>query len=465
MPKQPRSRRWRRRVASRSWKWSTERHARATARAKKRSVKSAHSPSAADDGAVIAPTLHDGSPVGSATIETARPVSPVPFVVALDARGVRITTTYTTLSNAPLGTLLHRIAASAHRRAVSGSGCDIDAPLSLVRAAQGTTPFDPCACQEDGSYFVDVRSEWLAVILDFLVHGVVTAPKFGPSVVLGVQAAADYLGVAALSLACAANWARHETMDASSDERITVTVVTPRDISRHARTVDVFSPQVGVGPAALLSFSLLSHHRLDVVAHIVYGALEADPGALAFYGCIARRDTAPRPVARIDPEGSPIALGDSWATRGMALWLFVTRRKPSDVLPPVVSCGPTLEQPRNVPLLLFVKVFDLKKKRLDAPRHVVIADPNAAVASALPALIEAAGICDEGVDINTAAIYKERKTRHVCAVDLQRSFAHGEIENGDILWLCVDPADAAELGKRTSMSRYTWIRCLPSRTW
>lgn len=466
MPKHSQSRGWWR-VARQARKWSAERHARTMARAKKRSTPTARSPCVAETGTTVVPTLPSNLvatvPVST---EASRPVLSVAPAVALDARGARVTTTCATLANAPVGTLLHRIGASAYRMFEGGSG-SVDASLSLAQEAPAAVParFDPCMCQEDGSYFVDVRSEWLEVILDFLAHGVVTAPKFAPSVVLGVQAAADFLGIAALSLACAAKWARAEAADAPPDQCITINVVTPRDIAYHTGALDVFSHHINAGSTAPLSFTLLAHHKLGVVAHMVHEALDARPKGLVFYGCIARRNTTLRPAGRIDPVESHTALGNSWATRNRVMWLFVTRRKPSDVLPPVVSCGPALGIPRDAPLLLFVKVFDPKRRRLNAPRHVVIADPNATVASALPTLIGAVDLYDEDVDIKGVAIYEESNNSNVHAVDLQRSFAHAEIENGDILWLCVDPAAVADLGKRASTGQYEWITRPPGPTW
>lgn len=68
--------------------------------------------------------------------------------------------------------------------------------------------FASCVPQADGSYFVDVNSAWLSIILDYLAHGIVTAPEFKVAVVAGVQAAADYLGLYSLSAECGVRLAR-----------------------------------------------------------------------------------------------------------------------------------------------------------------------------------------------------------------------------------------------------------------
>lgn len=139
--------------------------------------------SAAQDAAL------DGGPARERTADTNVPA--LPGVVALDARGTRMSTARTTLANAPLGSLLHRIAAPSPE-----------------------CPFSAPECRPDGSYFVDVNPRWLSVVIDYLAHGVVTAPKLTPGVLGGVQAAADYLGLGDLALECAARLARIETADA-----------------------------------------------------------------------------------------------------------------------------------------------------------------------------------------------------------------------------------------------------------
>ncbi|QBZ81477.1 hypothetical protein pclt_cds_890 [Pandoravirus celtis] len=136
------------------------------------------------------------------------------IVVMLDARGTRMSTSQTTLANAPVGTPLHRISVAA----VMAVDKDKDADCTESTNADEPRVFAPCIAQADGSYFVDVNATWLSIILDYLAHGVVTAPEFGPTVVTGVQAAADYLGLYDLSSECATRLARAEAAEESIDE-------------------------------------------------------------------------------------------------------------------------------------------------------------------------------------------------------------------------------------------------------
>ncbi|AJF97192.1 hypothetical protein TW95_gp0458 [Pandoravirus inopinatum] len=97
---------------------------------------------------------------------------------------------------------------------------DQDKDVDCTESTNADEPrvFVPCIAQADGSYFVDVNGVWLSIILDYLAHGVVTAPEFGPTVVMGVQAAADYLGLYGLSSECAVRLARAQAAEESIDE-------------------------------------------------------------------------------------------------------------------------------------------------------------------------------------------------------------------------------------------------------
>lgn len=126
-----------------------------------------------------------------------------------------MSTSHTTLANAPAGTLLHRIAAAA--------AADVIAQSTIQTASPPVdTPrtFAPCVAQEDGSYFVDVNGVWLSVILDYLAHGIVAAPDFGSTIVMGVQAAAGYLGLHGLASECAARLTHAEAAEESIDRAL-----------------------------------------------------------------------------------------------------------------------------------------------------------------------------------------------------------------------------------------------------
>lgn len=376
----------------------------------------------------------DSMTPGSADSAVSVPqLAAAPALVVLNARGTHMSTTATTLANAPAGSLLHRIGAPAR-------ACDFGAPSR----------------QADGSHFVDVNPLWLSVAIDYLAHGVVTAPKMTPGVLAGVQAAADYLGLGALAIECAARLARIEAADAPPDHMIKVHIVTAAD--RHARTgaLDVFSRYVRNGADSPLTVALLGHHPMNVVGHIVRGVLGRSESDVVFYACWARRNTTLRPLAPLDMTSPTTLLGDCWAAkRNREMWLYVVKREPPVDLVPLVSCGPSMPvrpPAADVPTLIFVKVFNPLERYLGAPRHTFVA-PTATVGSALPALLDVVS-GDSHIGDADIAVYEEANKTNAYRVDLDATFVQAEIEPGDVLWLC---PRAAALAPRIAMADYDWI--------
>lgn len=380
--------------------------------------------SAAQDAAL------DGGPARERTADTNVPA--LPGVVALDARGTRMSTARTTLANAPLGSLLHRIAAPSPE-----------------------CPFSAPECRPDGSYFVDVNPRWLSVVIDYLAHGVVTAPKLTPGVLGGVQAAADYLGLGDLALECAARLARIETADAPPDHRIKVHLVTATDLHTHTGALDVFSRHRHRGADSPFTIAFLRHHPMNVVGHIVCEALGRAPADVVFYACWMRRNTTLRPLAPLDMTAST-PLSNCWAECDREMWLYVMKRKPPVDLVPVPPCGPSIPKapPRaDVPMLVFVKVFSPANRYLSGPRHAFVT-PCATVASALPALLEIFSNHTHTVRDGDAVVYEEATNTTAYQVNMEGTFAEADIETGDILWLC---SRTAGLGFRVTMADYDWI--------
>ncbi|AGO82990.1 Ubiquitin-specific protease incomplete domain containing protein [Pandoravirus dulcis] len=356
-----------------------------------------------------------------------------PVLVVFNARGTYASTTATTLASAPAGSLLCRIGASAR-------ACDSTAP----------------SCQADGSYFVDVNALWLSVAIDYLAHGVVTAPKMTPGVLAGVQAAADYLGLGALALECAARLARSEATDAPPDHTFKVHIITAADRHAHTGALDVFSRYVRNGADSPLSVALLGHHPMNVVGHIVRGVLGRAESDVVFYVCWARRNTTLRPLAPLDMTSPTTLLGDCWAAkRNREMWLYAVEREPPVDLVPLVSCGPSMPigpPTADVPVLVFVKVFNPLERYLGAPRHTFVAS-TATVGSALPALLDVVSGDSHIGDVDIA-VYEEANKTNAYRVDLDTTFAQAEIEPGDVLWLC---PRAAALAPRIALADYDWI--------
>ncbi|AGO85044.2 Ubiquitin-specific protease incomplete domain containing protein [Pandoravirus salinus] len=364
----------------------------------------------------------------------------LPPTVTLDARGTQMTTTRTTLANAPLCSLLHRIAA----------------PTTAG-------PFSAPTCQADGSYFVDINPRWLSVVIDYLAHGIVTAPQLTPGVLAGVQAVADYLGLDALSLECAARLARVEADDAPPAHRIKVYLVTATDLHAHTGALDVFSRHRHRGSHSSFTIALLRHHPVHIAHHIICQTLGHAPGDAVFYGCWMRRNTTLRPLAPLDMTAST-PLSDGWAECDREMWLYVVKRKPPVDLVPVAPCGPSIHRApthADVPMLVFVKVFDPANRYLSMPRQFFVM-PGATVASALPALLDIFSNNTHTIGDDDAVVYEEATNTTAYRLDLEGTFAGAEIETGDILWLCSRTAD---FGDRIAMADYDWIATPDGPRW
>nr|UMO78453.1 BTB domain containing protein [Pandoravirus belohorizontensis] len=365
--------------------------------------------------------------------ESAPRSAAAPILVVLNARGTHMSTTATTLANAPAGSLLHRIGAATR-------ACDFGAPSR----------------QADGSHFVDVNPLWLSVVIDYLAHGVVTAPKMTPGVLAGVQAAADYLGLDTLTLECAARLARIEGADAPPDHTIKVRLVTADDLHAHVGALDVFSRHRRKGADSPLTIALLRHHPMKVVGHILCEVLGLAPTDTVFYACWMRRNTTLRPLAPLDMT-APTPLGDCWAECSRVIWLYAMKREPPVDLVPVASCWPPIRKAPpgvDVPVLIFVKVFDPANRYLSGPWHAFVAS-DATVASALPTLLKAVdGSAHPIRNDDGVAVYEEVDNTKVRRVDMEGTFAQAGIETGDILWLC---PRASKLGLRIALADCDWI--------
>jgi hypothetical protein len=313
------------------------------------------------------------------------------------------------LANAPAGSLLHRVA---------------DPGL-----------FGPSPQQQDGSYFIDVNPLWLSVVIDYLAHAIVTAPKMTPGVLSGVQAAADYLGIDGLALVCAARLAQIEAAEAPAEHRISVLIITAADRHAYTGALDVFSQHKRGSGDWPLTVTFLRHHPINVVGHTIHEALGCTPHDAVLYGCCMRRNTTLRPLASLNWTASTPLVG-CWAERDRQMWICAFKRTPQSDMVPAVSCDPPAPTPSpDAPMLIFVKVFDPSHRYLSGPFHTFVSQ-GAMVRSALPLLLDAAKQSMYKVDGDNVAVYDEATKTNAYAVDLDATFAQGEIETGDVLWLC-----------------------------
>lgn len=210
-------------------------------------------------------------------------------VVRFDVRGMPMATLRSTLLAAPRDSLVAQWVRrfDARRTAAAQKSSQSSRKRKAGVALLGDSKpakdgrYHHALLQTDEPLFVDVNPKWMAIILDYLAHGVVTSTRLNRETLTGVGAAAEYLGLHELACECDLRVADAEIEATDENERIDVVVATVDSFRAHANALDHFALWGAHVTKNMLHFQVLPRHTLLTVRRMVSRALHGRRSARA----------------------------------------------------------------------------------------------------------------------------------------------------------------------------------------
>jgi hypothetical protein len=351
-------------------------------------------------------------------------------IVSLNVGGTLMTTYRSTLMAAPSDSVLRRMFA-----------CD-------EKGDDSTNAWRPPVLA-DGSYFLNFDPAHFAIVLNVMRHGTRSLAFLPPEARAGAALVADYLGLVDVAHHCNS------------------IVLTPLDQKRYAAII-------GAGSMWKDGFELCDIgrcHRIEfgtqwsmgrLRAHAVEACLVPDEHA-GVYWLRSRKNRTLRPDGLIDP-GSVVpahCVRTRRLKRADAALLVLDMRTvvsvPGHDGGTDATAAPLTVMSTDSKVLLFVRRYDRKGEDLGACVPALV-DSGRTLASLAPDLWTL--VKPPTADIRCVVFYEEVHPDMVMPLDMDRTLASQEVEQGDILWIEF-VADGGSQGERIKSGDVPFVR-LPS---